>query len=133
MLSSKKRDRTSAELISPPHKMAKNNKDSQPSNADLMNQLTQLVESNADVLKKIDLIEKRFEKVEKLFDEVERLKKQVAMMSKPMEGLRRLEIEQKRKSILVKGLDSISTNHAIIIVFNQYSMIKLFLNVMSLI
>lgn len=30
-------------------------------------------------------------------------------MSKPLEGLRRLEVEQKKKSILVKGLDSLST------------------------
>ncbi len=89
--------------------MAKNNKDSQPSNADLMEQLTQLVEANTAVLKKIDQLEKRFEKVEKIFDEVESLKRQIAIMSKPLEDLRRLEIEQKKKSILVKGLDSIST------------------------
>jgi len=108
MLSSKKRDRTTAELLSPPHKMAKN-KDSQPSNADLMDQLTQLVEANAGILKRFDQIEKKFEKVEKVFDEVERLKKQVAMMSKPFESLRRMEVEQKKKSILVKGLDSFST------------------------
>ncbi len=108
MLSSKKRDRVSAELNSPPHKMAKN-KDSQPSNSDIMGQLTQLVEAHTDVMKKMDQLEKRFEKIEKIFDEVERLKKQVALLSKPLEGLRRLEIEQKKKSILVKGLDSVST------------------------
>lgn len=108
MLSSKKRDRASSEQVSPPHKMAKN-RDSQPSNSDLMEQLTQLVEANADILKKIDQIEKRFQKVEKIFDDVEKLKRQVAMMSKPLEGLRRLEVEQKKKSILVKGIDSLST------------------------
>jgi hypothetical protein len=108
MLSSKKRDRTSAELLSPPHKMAKN-KDNQPSNSDLMGQLTQLIETNTGILKRLDQIEEKFEKVEKVFDEVERLKKQVAMMSKPFESLRRMEVEQKKKSILVKGLDSFST------------------------
>ncbi len=106
MFSSKKRDRTQTEQVSPPHKMAKSNKDSQPSNSDLMDQLSRLVEANEGMLKKIDLIEKRFEKVEKIFDEVESLKRQVARMSKPMEGLRRLEVEMKKKAILVKGLDS---------------------------
>ncbi len=85
--------------------MAKN-KESQPSNSDLMDQLSRLIEANEDVLKKIDQIEKRFEKVEKIFDEVETLKRQVAKLSKPMEGLRRLEVELKKKSILVKGLGS---------------------------
>jgi hypothetical protein len=106
MYSTKKRDRTQTEQVSPPHKMAKNNKDTQPSNSDLMDQLARLVEANEDVLKKIDSIEKRFEKVEKFFDEVESLKRQVAKLSKPLEGLRRLEVEQKKKSILVKGLTS---------------------------
>ncbi len=106
MLSSKKRDRTQTEQISPPPKMAKSNKDSQPSNSDLMDQLSRLIEANEDVLKKIDSIEKRFEKVEKFFDEVESLKRQVAKMSKPLEGLRRLEVELKKKCILVKGLES---------------------------
>jgi hypothetical protein len=111
MLSNKKRDRSSTEQISPPHKMAKSNKDtgSQPSNSDLMDQLNQLVSANTDVLKKIDQLEKRFDKVEKLFDEVDKLKKQITKMSKPLEGLRRLEVEQKKKCILVKGLDSLST------------------------
>jgi hypothetical protein len=109
MLSSKKRDRTTAESVSPPHKMAKNNKDSQPSNADLMDQLNKLVDSNADVLKKIDQLEKRFEKVEKTFEEVDRLKKQIATMNKAFDSLKRLDVEQKKKSILVKGLDSLST------------------------
>ncbi len=89
--------------------MAKNNKDAQPSNADLMDQLNKLVESNADVLKKIDQLEKRFEKVEKTFEEVDRLKKQIATMSKAFDSLKRLDVEQKKKSILVKGLDSLST------------------------
>jgi len=109
MLSSKKRDRTTAESVSPPHKMAKSNKDSQPSNADLMDQLNKLVDSNADVLKKIDQLEKRFEKVEKTFEEVDRLKKQIATMNKAFDSLKRLDVEQKKKSILVKGLDSLST------------------------
>jgi hypothetical protein len=109
MLSSKKRDRSTAEIVSPPHKMAKNNRDTQPSNADLMDQLTKLVESNSDVLKKIDHIERRFEKLEKTFDEVESLKRQVAKMTKSFDSLKRLEVEQKKKSILVKGLDSLST------------------------
>jgi hypothetical protein len=108
---SKKRDRNSTEQISPPHKMSKNSSgnNDHPSNSELMSQLTQLVTANTDVLKKIDQIEKRFDKFEKLFNEVETLKKQIAKMSKPMEGLRRLEVEQKKKCILIKGLDSLST------------------------
>ncbi len=46
---------------------------------------------------------------EKLFEEVETVKSQIAKWNKPMEGLRRIEIEQKKKTILVKGLDSLST------------------------
>ncbi len=102
----KKRDRTSAELISPPSKMSKNN---QPSNADLMEQLNQLLSSNADVVKKIDQLEKRFDRVEKLYEEVEELRKKVALLSKPLESFRRFEIERKQKSVLLKGLDSYST------------------------
>jgi hypothetical protein len=111
MNSSKKRDRSSLEQISPPHKMSKTNKEGsgQPSNSDLMDQLTQLVTANTDVLKKIDQLEKRFDKVEKLFEDVENLKKRLDKISKPLEGLRRLEVEQKKKSILVKGLDSVSS------------------------
>jgi len=110
MLNLKKRDRDNTERNSPPSKMTKNkDSDSQPSNADLMEQLTQLVAANKDMTKKIDQIEKRFDKVEKLFEEVETLKKEVARLSKPYDGFRRLEVEQKKKSVLVKGLDSYST------------------------
>ncbi len=106
----KKRDRVSSELISPPSKMSKNNRASdQPSNADLMDQLNQLVSSNTDMIKKIDQLEKRFDRVEKLYEEVEELRKKVAFLSKPLESFRRFEIERKQKSVLVKGLDSYST------------------------
>ncbi len=110
MLNSKKRDRDNTELISPPRKMTKNKEDTQPSNSDLMDQLKQLVDANKDLSKKIDQIEKRFDKVEKLFEEVEFLKKEVARLSKPYEGFKRFEVELKKKSVLVKGLDSLSTN-----------------------
>ena len=107
----KKRDRTSAELVSPPNnKMTKNSRDTdQPSNADLMTQINQLLASNSDMIKKIDQLEKRFDKVEKLYNEVDELKKKVALLSKPMESFRRFEIERKQKSVLIKGLDSYST------------------------
>ena len=105
----KKRDRDNSEGMSPPNKMTKNTAN-QPSNSDLMDQLNQLVASNADVIQKIDQLEKRFDKVEKLFEEVDELKKRLSLMSKPMESFKRFEIEQKKKSVLLKGLDTISTN-----------------------
>ena len=105
----RKRDRDPAERISPPHKMSKNKESNQPSNADLMDQLTQLVASNTDLSKKIDQLEKRFDKVERLFEEVETLKKEVARLSKPYEGFRRFEVEMKKKCVLMKGLDSVSS------------------------
>jgi vacuolar-type H+-ATPase subunit I/STV1 len=104
----KKRDRDCTEKVSPPHKMTKN-ATNQPSNSDLMDQLNQIVASNADVIKKIDQLEKRFDKVEKLFEEVDELKKRLSLMSKPMESFKRFEVEQKKKSVLIKGLDTIST------------------------
>jgi hypothetical protein len=106
MFSSKKRDRPVSEQISPPHKMAKNN---QPSNADLMTQLSQLVVANTDVIQKIENLEKRFSLVEKLLDEVDKLKKEVDRLSKqssPNDGFKRFEIERRQKSILLKGLES---------------------------
>ena len=101
----KKRNRDLTEKVSPPPKMSKNN---QPSNSDLMDQLNQIVASNADMLQKIDLLEKRFDKVEKLFDEIDELKGKVATMSKTIESFRRFEIEQKKKCVLLKGLDTYS-------------------------
>ena len=111
MSHTKKRDRADFDKLSPPYKMTKNAQQtgSQPSNSDLMAQLTQLVASNSDVLGKIDNLEKRFALVEKLFEEVETLKKEVARLSnqnKPNDAFRRFEIEQKKKSVLVKGLPS---------------------------
>ena len=110
MLNFKKRDRDPSEQTSPPHKMSKNKDTPQPSNADLMGQLTQLVAANKDLSQKIDQIEKRFDKVERLFEEVEALKKEVARLSKPNDAFRRFEVEQKKKSVLLKGLDSLSKN-----------------------
>ena len=113
MINTKKRDRPVSDLVSPPHKMTKNQQPSnQPSNSDLMAQLNQLVLSNTDMLQKIDNLEKRFSLVEKLFGEVEMLKKEVERLSKqnkPNEEFRRFEIEQKQRSILVKGLQSRAT------------------------
>jgi hypothetical protein len=84
-------------------------KNSQPTNADLMDQLNQLMATNADMMKKIEQLEKRFDKVEKMFEDVENLKKQMATLHKPLEGLKRLEVELKKKSLLLKGLGSFST------------------------
>jgi hypothetical protein len=113
MFNLKKRDRSFSEQMSPPHKMAKSNKQtsSQPTNSDLMAQLTQLVASNVDVMRKIEQLERRFKAVEKIFEEVEILKREVARLSKqsePINDFRKFEVEQKRKSILVKGLESLT-------------------------
>jgi hypothetical protein len=89
----KKRDRVCIEQVSPPSKMSKNN---QPSNSDLMEQLSQLVASNVEVMKKIDLLEKRFDKVEKLVEEIDKIKVKIARMSQPIDSFKRFEIEQKK-------------------------------------
>ncbi len=113
MKNTKKRDRPSGEKISPPHKMAKN-PTGQPSNLDLMTQLTHLVASNADMINKIDGLEKRLSLFEKLFEEVENLKKEVERLSKQNkrsnidEGFRRFEVEMKKKSLLIKGLPTLT-------------------------
>jgi hypothetical protein len=116
MKNTKKRDRPASELVSPPHKMAKNpNASGQPSNLDLMSQLTQLVSANTEIVNKIDSLEKRFGLVEKLFEEVETLKKEVARLSKQKsqtgvnDAFRRFETEQKKKSILIKGLPTMTS------------------------
>jgi hypothetical protein len=115
MKNTKKRDRPLGEQVSPPPKMAKNpSATGQPSNLDLMTQLTILVESNTGMIKKIDALEKRLSLFEKLFEEVEYLKKEVERLSKQNrssvnDGFRRFEVEQKKKSILVKGLPSMTT------------------------
>lgn len=111
MKNTKKRDRPVGEQISPPYKMAKN---PQPSNLDLMTQLTQLVAANTDMIKKIDSLEKRLSLFEKLFEEVDHLKKEVERLSKQNkrsvdEGFRRFEVEQKKKSLLIKGLPCMSS------------------------
>ena len=112
MLNTKKRDRPAGDQISPPHKMTKNQQGNQPSNLDLMSQLTQLVAANNDVIQKIESLEQRFSLVEKLFEEVETLKKEVERLTKqnrPSDGFRRFEVEQKKKAILVKGLPSMTS------------------------
>jgi len=116
MSKNKKRDRAESDQISPPHKMTRNGQQfgagAQPSNADLMAQLDKLVNSNAEMVGKIENLEKRFALLEKLFDEVEVLKKEVARLSKqskPNEAFMRFEIESKKKCVLVKGLQSTST------------------------
>lgn len=109
----KKRDRIECEQVSPPHKMTKNSQQfgAQPSNADLMAQLERLVNSNTEMVEKIENLEKRFSLMEKLFEEVDTLKKEVERLSKqakPNEAFMRFEIEQKKKCVLVKGLRSIT-------------------------
>jgi len=113
MSKNKKRDRAESDQISPPHKMTRNGQQfgagAQPSNADLMAQLDKLVSSNADMVGKIENLEKRFALLEKLFDEVEILKKEVERLSKqskPNEAFMRFEVENKKKCVLVKGLIS---------------------------
>jgi len=106
MLNSKKRDRSNGEQVSPPYKMTRNQSDNNPSNAELMAELSKLVSSNSDMLQKIDHLEQRFGLVEKLLEEVESLKKEVERLKKPQDGFKRFEVEQKKKSILVKGLGS---------------------------
>jgi hypothetical protein len=113
MNKNKKRDRIECEQVSPPHKMTKNGQQfgNQPSNADLMAQLEKLVNSNVDMVEKIENLEKRFSLMEKMFDEVETLKKEVARLtkqSKPNEAFMKFEIEQKKKCVLVKGLQSMT-------------------------
>jgi len=114
MRGTKKRDRPTGDQISPPYKMAKN-PSGQPSNLDLMTQLTQLVAANTDMIKKIDGLEKRLSLFEKLFEEVENMKKEVERLSKQNkpskfdEGFRRFEVEQKQKSLLIKGLPSMTS------------------------
>ena len=103
MFNSKKRDRPFNEKVSPPHKMTKNQQqqpESQPSNSDLMAQLTQLVSSNSEMMQKIDQLETRFGLMEKLFEEVETLKKEVdrlSRQSKSYDGFKRFEVEQKKE------------------------------------
>ena len=41
---------------------------------------------------------------------MEMVSKRLSLMSKPMESFKRFEVEQKKKSLLIKGLDTISTN-----------------------
>ena len=111
MSKTKKRNRASTDLVSPPHKMTKRSQQNniQPTNSDLMTQLTKLVATNTNMIQKIENLEKRFSHVETLFEEVEFLKKEVTRLSrqnKPSEDLKRYEVEQKKKSILVKGLES---------------------------
>ncbi len=109
MLNSKKRDRQSGEQVSPPLKMAKNQADGNPSNAELMVQLNKLVSANTDMVQKLEQLEKRFGLVEKLFEEVEALKRDINRLKQPQEGFRRFEVEQKKKSILLKGLRSLTS------------------------
>ncbi len=109
MINSKKRDRTTGEQVSPPPKMSKNQADGNPSNAELMAQLNKLISANTDMIQKIDQLEKRFGLVEKLVDEVETLKKEVNRLKQPHDGFRRFEIEQKKKSLLLKGLRSLTS------------------------
>jgi len=69
-------------------------------------------ESHLELMARLDRMEKNFEKrfdiVDKLLKEVDTLKVEVARLSKLNEGFRRLEVEQKKKCILVKGITSLT-------------------------
>jgi hypothetical protein len=111
MFSNKKRNRPNSEKVSPPSKMSKNQNE-QPSNSELMAQLNKLVATNNDMMTKIDQLEKKFSLMEKLFGEVENLKKEIETLKKggrSNDAFKRFEIEQKKKSVLVKGLESLTT------------------------
>jgi hypothetical protein len=112
MFSNKKRFRPTSEKVSPPNKMSKNQNEQHPSNSELMAQLNKLIATNTDMMVKIDQLEQKFSLMEKLFGEVENLKKEVEQLKKlgkPNESFRRFEVEQKKKSVLVKGLESLTT------------------------
>lgn len=116
MFSNKKRNRPTSEKVSPPNKMSKNQNQNQneqhPSNTELMAQLNKLITTNTDMMVKIDQLEQKFSLMEKLFGEVESLKKEVELLKKfgkPNDAFKKFEVEQKKKSLLVKGLESITT------------------------
>jgi len=62
-----------------------------------------------DVMEKLEKIEGEFARVWEKIEEVEELKREVIELKKVNESYKRFEIEQKRKSILIKGLASNST------------------------
>jgi hypothetical protein len=62
-----------------------------------------------DVMEKLDKIEGDFSKVWKKFEEVDDLKREVKELRKTHESFKRFEIEQKKRSILIKGLASRSS------------------------
>jgi len=112
MFGNKKRNRSSGENVSPPTKMSRNQNEQHPSNSELMAQLNKLVATNNDMMGKIDQLEKKFGLMEKLFGEVESLKKEVEQLKKnnrPNDAFKRFEVEQKKKSVLVKGLESLTS------------------------
>jgi len=61
-----------------------------------------------DVMMKLDRIEGEINKIWQKLDEVDNLKQEVKELRKSSENFQRLEIEQKRRSILIKGLASSS-------------------------
>jgi len=64
------------------------------------------------MMTKIDQLEKKFSLMEKLFGEVENLKKEVENLKKggrSNDAFKRFEVEQKKKSLLVKGLESLTS------------------------
>ncbi len=114
MFGNKKRNRPTSEKVSPPSKMSKNQNQNehQPSNSELMAQLNKLVTTNTDMMAKIDQLEKKFSLMEKLFGEVENLKKEVENLKRggrANDAFKRFEVEQKKKSLLVKGLESLTS------------------------
>jgi len=109
MFGNKKRDRPTSDKVSPPNKMSKNHSEQQPSNLELMAQLNKLIATNTDMMTKIDQLEQKFSLMEKLFGEVENLKKEVELLktrNKPNDAFKKFEVEMKKKSVLVKGLES---------------------------
>jgi hypothetical protein len=59
-----------------------------------------------DVMMKLDRIEGEISKIWQKLEEVDNLKREVVQLRKSNESFQRHEIEQKRKSILIKGLAS---------------------------
>jgi hypothetical protein len=62
-----------------------------------------------DVMMKLDRIEGEISKIWQKFEELDNLKHEVIELRKANESFQRFEIESKRKSILIKGLASKST------------------------
>jgi hypothetical protein len=92
---------------SPPNKMNRGGFGSnQKSNPTLASGSGQREFTLNDVMQKLDRIENEISKIWQKFEELDNLKQEVFELRKANEGFQRFEIEQKKKSILIKGLAS---------------------------